>query len=473
MAGGVKISVAFNDTTLAPSPTWTDITATDNLVAAYTIDRGRTVEFNRTDTGTATVSINDTAGLLDPTNSAGPYYGLLEPLLQIKIELWNPVTHAWLMRFRGFIDNFAYEVDPSTHQNAAGTTVGLSRLRLDCVDLFAILTAIEMQPDGSFGDTPPPAHAGNIFFDNATAHDRITQVLGNAGINSALYRVFTLNVYAAESTYSPGDTVLQVVEDAADADLPTVAVVYVTRKGWLAVHGRLAVFDPVGTAAGAGAAWDFTEWKAGDGKAVAASPTDTAQVRQFSYDRGSDKVYNYVLCTPQGISDLEQTVPTAMASQVKQDAVSIAQFGFRPWSAENLVIAAPDGVGINAITDAGAGILTGNSAVDETQAMGQFILNNYAEAHNRPTQTVIRSVDPSWTGAAATWKMLTEADIADVVELTMHGPGDSPAAYIFNGDPFLLLGLHEDVKPLNQYYADVTLSLDLAPIPADGSGLDS
>ncbi len=472
MAGGVKISVAFHDPTLAPSPTWTALDD-DNLVAAYTIDRGRTVEFNRTDTGTATVTINDTTGMLDPTNSAGPYYGLLEPLLQIKIELWNPVTSAWLTRFRGFIDSFTYEVDPSTHQDAAGYTRGLSRLRIDCVDLFAILTAIEMQPDGSFGGSPPPSKAGNIWFDNRTAHDRITEVLGNAGIDSSLYRIFTLNVYAAEATYSPGDTVLQVVEDAADADLPTVAVVYVTRKGLLAVHGRLAVFDPVGTAAGAGAAWDFTNWHAGDGAAVAASPTTTAQIRQFSYDRGSDKIYNYVLCAPQGISDLEQTTPTAMASQVKQDPVSIAQFGFRPWSAENLLIAHPTATGIAALTTPGAGILTGNSAIDETQAMGQFILNNYAEAHNRPTQTVLRSINPSAAGAAATWKMLTQADIADVVNLTVHGPGDSPTGYIFNGDPFLLLGLHEDVRPLNEDYADVTLSLDLAPIPADGSGLDS
>ncbi len=473
MAGGVKISVAFHDRTLEPSPTWTEITSVDNFVASLSVDRGRTVEFNRTDTGTMSLTINDTNGTLDPTNSNGPYYGLLEPLLQIKYELWNPVTSAWLTRFRGFIESFTYDVQPFTHQDSAGNTVGLTQLKIDCVDMFAILSAIEMQPDGSFGDDPPAAKKGNIFFDNATAHDRITQVLGNAGIDSSLYRIFTLNVYAAEGTYSPGDTVLQVIEDAADADLPTVAVVYVTRKGWLAVHGRLAVFDPVGTAAGAGAAWDFTEWKAGDGKAVAASPTDTAQIRQFSYDRGSDKIYNYCLCYPQGMSDLESGSPTAMAAQVKQDATSIGQFGFRPWSAENLQIAHPTALGVAALTTAGAGILTGNSAVDETAAMAQFIVNNYKDAHNRPTTTVIRSIAPFSPGAAATWKMLTQADIADVVQVYMHGPGDTPTAYIFNGDPFLLLGLHEDVRPLNADYADVTLSLDLAPIPADGSGLDS
>jgi hypothetical protein len=66
------------------------LTATASLVAGYQIDRGRAYEFDRTDTGKATVTINDREGVLDPRNSTSPYFGLLEPLLQIQIELLNP-----------------------------------------------------------------------------------------------------------------------------------------------------------------------------------------------------------------------------------------------------------------------------------------------------------------------------------------------------------------------------------------------
>jgi len=470
MAGGVKVSVAFNDPTLEPTPTWTALDD-DGFVSGYTIDRGRQFEFDRTDTGTAVVTINDRDGTLDPTNSSSPYYGLLEPLLQIKIELWNPVASTWSTRFRGFIDEFDYQIDPWVRQNALGTTVGVTRLRMSCVDMFAILSAIEMFPDGSFGDTPPVSKQGNIFFDNATAQDRITQALANAGIDSALYSIFTMNVYAAEATYSPGDTVLQVIEDAADAELPTVANVYVDRIGRLQAHGRLAVFDPDGTASGAGAAWDFHRWHLGDGKAVTASPTTMAHIREFSYNRGGSKVFNYALCTPQGMSDVEQVTPTAMAAQTKSDSASLSQFGFRPWSAENLLIAHPTATGVATMTTPGAGILTGNSAIDETAAMAQFIINNYKEAHNRVTQITFKSQHPSATGAAANWAFLCGADIADMAEVTVRGPGDTSSAYVFNAEPFLILGIHEEVRPLNPDYAYVTLSLDLQPIPADSTGL--
>jgi hypothetical protein len=464
--GGVRVGIAFNDPTLEPSPTWTYLTDTPNLVAGYTKDVGRKFEFDRTDTGTAEVTINDTDGLLDPTNAAGPYYGLLEPLLQIQIELWNPCTSTYKTRFRGFIEDFNYDVAPSVRQDGTGATVGVTRLKISCFDLFALLTAIEMQPDGRFGDAPPTANVGNIFYDNETAHDRITHVLGDAGIAAGWARIFTLNVWAAESVYSPGDNVLQVIQDMADAELPTVANAYVTRSGLLAVHGRLAVFDPDGTAADAGAAWDFTRWKVGDGKAVAASPTDTAHIRQFAYNRGYSHIANYALCTPNGID------PVDISGQVVSDVTSIGQFGIQPWSAENLLIAHPTSVGAGTLHDAGAGILTGNSALDECLAYATFIVNNDKQAKNRVTQITFRSQHPDAVGAEANWNLLCGCDIADVVEVTVRGPGDAAGAYIFNAEPFLLLGIHEEVTPLNPDYANVTISLDLEPLPTDdGSGL--
>lgn len=455
-AGPVRVGVAFPDgaggnLALDPTPVWTYITEDSSRVASYTIDRGRQFEFDKTDAGSATVTVNDRDGTLDPTNSSGPYFGKIEPLLQIIIDLWNPVASEYQTRFRGWIEDFNYTVAPFTHQVADNSTVGLTRLEISCVDIFEILTAIEMQPDGSFGDDPTTAGAdatGNIFFDNTGptehARSRVNQVLGNAGIPTEFYVCFTLNVDMRESVYSPSENVLQVIQDVADAEFPTVANVYTDRLGRLAIHGRLAKFNPAGTAASASVgAWDFTHWKAGDGKAVAASPTDTAHIREFAYNRGLSMIRNSILCTPTGIADAD------IAGQYVSDATSIGQYGIRSWSAENLLIE--------------AGVLTGNSANDECLAFANFVKANYAEPRNRITDIVFKSMHPDAEGAAANWDLLCRADISDLVDVTVRGPGDSDAAYIFNAESFFIEGVHEEAIPLTGDYAMVTLSLDLSP----------
>lgn len=456
--GGVRIGLAFDSTTLDPTPTWTYITETDSLVASYEITRGRQYEFDKTDTGTAKITINDRDGVLDPTNTTGPYFGLIEPLVQVQIELWNPVASEWSSRFRGFVEGYDYVVAPFTRQNTGGDTVGNTRLEISCVDLFAILTAIEMQPDGTFGDAPPTTPVdvtGNIFFDNAAAQDRITQVLGNAAIDTAFFVVFTLNVNLQETVYSPSQNVLEVIQDAVDAEFPTVSNAYCDRFGRFAVHGRLAKFDPAGVSAGAGPdAWDFHEWKVGDGKAIAASPSDTAQIRTFAFNRGWDKVFNYALCTPKDIPAAD------IAAQVSQDAVSIAKFGFRSWSAESLIIGALTG---DPLTNTPAGTLTGLNALDETKLYADFVVANYASPRNRITDITIKSLRPDDSRATTTWDLLCNIDISDLVAAYVSGPGDAPTEYIFNGDEFFVEGIRETATPLVPEYAMVTTTLDLSP----------
>ena len=454
-SGPVRVGVAFNDTALETSPTWTYLTDGSSRVAKCSIDRGRQFEFDKTDAGTATVTVNDRDGTLDPTNTAGPYFGLIEPLLQIRVELWNPVTLEYQTRFRGWIEDYDYLLEPFTHQDADDNTVGLTRLEIRCVDIFEILTAIEMQPDGTFGDDPATATyadaTGNIFFAVTDGQGRVDQVMGNAGIPVDFYVCFTLNIDVAEAVYSPSENVLQVVQDVADAEFPTVANVYTDRLGRLAIHGRLAKFDPAGTAASASAgAWDFTHWKAGDGKAVAASPSDTAHIRAFSYNRGLSMIRNSALCTPNHIDDPPTTPGTSdVPGQYVKDDTSIGQYGIRSWSAENLFVE--------------DGILTGNSALDECLAFAQFVIANYAEPRNRITNITFKSIHPDATGAAANWDLLCRADISDLVDVTIRGPGDSDTAYIFNAEPFFIEGIHEEYTPATGEYAMVTTTLDLSP----------
>jgi hypothetical protein len=439
--GGVRVGIAFDDGVLAPYPDWTWLTESSNLVTGYTIDRGRAFEFDKNDTGTCTVSIFDREGVLDPTNSFGPYYGRIEPLLQIIVQLLNPITGQWRTRFRGWIEDYDYGIDP---------TQLFTRLEVGCVDIFELLTAIEMQP--SVG-APTFGHAGGpddqIFFDNTAGSggDRIDLVLGQAHIPGEFFVVFSLNVHLAETVYAPSQTVLEVIQDAADAEFPTVANVYVDRKGRLCVHGRMARFDPNGTAAGAGdAVWDFHHWRAGDRIAINHSLDPVyiplAHIRQLAFNRGRSKIFNYALCTPSGMT-------SGLGAQVVQDAASIDRYGFRSWSAENLVVE--------------SGILTGNTAADECRAYAQYIVDNYKGARERLTLLGFRSITPEHVAAGATWDLLCDCDIGDIVEVTEgFGPwgGDGGG---FDHVPFFIEGIHEQVAPLNPAMADVTLTLDVSP----------
>ena len=110
---------------------------------------------------------------------------------------------------------------------------------------------------------------------------RVEQILTDGGIPDAFQVVFSGNVSLKATVYSPGESAMTAIQDAVDAEFPAVGNVYGDRLGRLAVHGRYARFDPLGTEA-ITAGWDFHDWKAGDGEAVAADPSDTAHIRGFS-----------------------------------------------------------------------------------------------------------------------------------------------------------------------------------------------
>lgn len=439
--GGVRVGVAFNDPTLEPNPTWTYLTAHDSLVASFNIDRGAESEFVAVETGTATVEINDVDGILDPTNPAGDYYGLIEPLLQIRLEVLNPCNDTWYTRFRGFIEDFDYTIHPSQQ---------VTFLQIRCVGLFAILAAIEMQP-GQFGIVPAPAGSeGNIVFEAAAdVQTRWDDVMGSAGIPTEFYTAFTGNVSFPRNVYSPSQSALEPLQEAADAELPTVGIMYEDRSGKAVFHGRLAELDPETVAGDAGpSAWDFHHWKAGDEAAVDDSPSDTAHIRSLSFNRGLSFIKNSALCTPLGAADTE--IEDGYAS----DPTSIGQFGIRSWSAENLIL---DG-----------GNLTGLSAKDECALMAGFIVANFKDPKNRITDISFKSMDPSWTGAAATWALLCQADVSDLLSLTETSASNN----LFVDEPFVIRGVHETVEPGTDEFALVTLRLDLVPLPTDAAGID-
>jgi hypothetical protein len=437
-----RFNVAFDDDTLVWDVTWTALDQEyPNLVTSYTIDRGRQYELDRTDTGRAVVELADIDGILDPTNPDGPYYGKLEPLRQACIARHNPVTDTWHTRFRGFVEDFDYSFDPSQQVN---------RLTVSLVDIFEILAAVEMVPD-AFGADPAivaPDSTGQIVFVNQDYQPRIEAVLTDAHIPEEFFVVFTGNVELATSVYSAGESPMTVVAEACDGEFPGVSNCYVDRLGRLAAHGRRAKFDPVTTAEGAD--WDFHQWKAGDGAAVTASPTDTAQIRRFAFNRGLSKVINSAQATPmwtlnEAGSQQVLMPDTAAAGQASKDDASLGKYGYRSWSALNL----------NTLR----GLAPETTALEETKKFADYYVANYAAPRDRVTDIAFRSMRPDDSRAAANWELLSLVDVSDLVQVTVASPGGGG----FDAAEFFVEGVHEQVGPLVPGYDDVTLSLDLSP----------
>lgn len=455
------ICLAFADATLEPNPDWTrlDDPTQPTLVASYTIDRGSPDESELSDGGTATVVINDRFGYLDPTNSGSPVFTRIQPLIQAGIARWNPVAEEWDTRFRGFVRDWDYVFNPSAYVDGDGNTVGVNQLTLSLVDIYEILNAIEMLP-GAFGDDPPEPSAGNVFFDDGPisggSGGRFDQVMENAGIDPVFYVSFSGNITLWETVYSPGEAALTPLQEMALAEFPEVSNLYPDRFGRIVFHGRLAQFDPAAVIAGLDdpTVWDYHEWKAGDGAAVKASPSDTAHIRAFSFNRGLAYLVNSAIATPLW-SDLGKALTAAeIAGQIVTDDTSIGLYGIRSWSKQALLTK--------------AGLLTGNGALDECKLFADYQVANKAAARNRITQITFRPMRPGAVGAAANHLLLGKVDISDSITPFIASPGGGG----FTGtESFFVRGVHEQVDGRlregiadgDEGYDNVTLSLDVIP----------
>lgn len=438
MAGGVRVGVAFGSSVLAASPTWSWITAHPSLVASFSIDRGRQYELDQTDAGRATVTIHDRDGVLDPTNADSPYNGQIEPMLQATLDLWNPVTSEYVTIFRGFIEDYDYDIDPSQF---------VATLTLSLVDAFGYLGAVEMQPDlkgdgtPSFGDIDTTnSQPGDIYYLGAEdPQARIDQALTDAGWPPALSTIFSGNTLVYAAFYSPGESVLTVLQDAADAEFPGVGNLFVSKDGKVTFHGRWAKFDPsVPISSNPDLDWDWHHWKAGDGAAVHISGAGShAQIRQFAYNWGRSKIINYACATPVLIKDSDRK------SMVYKDETSIASYGYATWTKDNLLTA-------------GKGDRTAN---DECKLFGYYYMANYREPQKRVTALGFRSLHPDDPRAPYNWDLLCNAEIGDQIDVTLTLPGDG----YFNDEPYWIEGIHYEVNPATPDYADVTMTLDLSP----------
>ena len=395
------------------------------IVAEYEIHRGRNSELAKTGTGTATITMIDTNGSLDPKTGTG-----YNPGTPAAIGLTNPVTSASSTIFSGNVAKWNYRHYP---------TMDYAIATIDCVDALDIFAATEMQPSAvgstpAFGDVITSFNDGNIvFFEDNQVNYRINEILDQIGWPAGPREIFTGNVRLKETVYAPRQTALTAIHDAADAEFPGIANFYIQKNGTATFHGRLARFNP------ADPQYGITTWKVGDVAAVNAD-SSYALIFDLDYDVDKDRIINDAMASPEGVAD------SAIPGQRVQNTISIAQYGTRPWSAENL------------ITD--FGWLTGYTALQETKAFANYYVSNYAQPKTRINRIRFQRVSPTSSYGANEWALLCGIDISDRLQVkTTHHNGAAGFADAF----YFVEGLHYTARPLNDQMLDVTLDIDVTP----------
>lgn len=388
-------------------------------VAHVSINRGRQDELDRTGTGTCTVSLNYVDG------SVGDLVGK-----DGSVFLANPHGGGETV-FVGHIDDVNYVLDKSQVVTRVDVTL------VDALDFFA---GIEIAP-GLNGVVPLPGavNAGNIFYEQAIPQDRINQAILEAGFAGPT-EIFTGNVQVKDTIYSPRQSLLTVIHDAADAEFPGVANVFVQADGTFTFHGRLARFNP------GDAQYHIDTYTAGDGAACVAAGSSMARINECQLGSSRSRIINAALATPESIVDDD------IETQIVTDPASITTYGLRSWSAENLLTYYDE---LNGPLAGGVAYLESLAA---TKQFGQYYVDNYASPQIRVEGLTFRSRATYMDNSAATWALMCGMDISDILTLTVSNPGIGLSAV-----DFFVEGVRMEISPGPPNHAMVTATYDLSP----------
>jgi hypothetical protein len=389
------VSYAPGSSLLDPSPTWErlDLGVAGLRVASIGIRDGRQSEFEQTGTGRCTITFRDQRGVLDPTS---PHF--LGDLISspLAVALRDPYRDEWFPLWRGCIEEVGFV--PVRSRVKFDTVI----TGVDALDYFA---NYELIP-GLAGFTNAQLNAqGYVFYEDAGFDERIFAVAGDAGWPVELSSFFTGNIVCTPSKYSSGDKVLQVIQEACDAEMPTVANYYVDARGIVQIHGRYARFSPAAVSASA-SNWIFREWKAGDNAAAGADPGlgGTAKMQPpYEIVLSRSAIRNAALCYPQG------TDQSDLSDYISTDEASRTAHGTRTWTAPNLQIQEETTIGL--------------TAKAYCQLLSNYITQNYANPIPRISKMTIGTEHPYEKFGAASWEMISEASISDRVDVTIGHPG--------------------------------------------------
>lgn len=397
------------------------------IVSGWSIRRGRDYELNKNSPGTATITLIDTTGEVDPTNPAYAF----DPGTPAAIALHNPVTSTDHTVFRGNVSRLSYDLYP-TETYAVATLELVDGLdRLARTEMYAGTGQILTWGSNSFIST---AQDGDVWFDqdetgNAVA-TRIHSVLNSAQWPAGLRDINSGNVKLQSVTYAYRTPALTPILDAVDAEFVGAANFFCRKDGRATFQGRLARFNP------ADVQYQISIWRCGDIAAVAADST-RALIFGLDYSVDVEKIINTAIATPKGIADAD------INAQRVENAASISTYGSRSESWDNLLTLGDHFDGANAKV--------------ATKKMATYYVSNYNQPRNRVDSITIKRLPPTHPNAARVWALMCGIDISDIIRLkTTHQGGG------FDED-FFVEGLSYTAQPLSATYDDVTLRLDLSP----------
>lgn len=437
-SGATGICAAFSDAWNEPSPVWTrlDDPSVPSLsdpaaigdpahsVFSWQTDRGRAYELDKTQTGTGTVKMYDTSGLFIP-GGASPYAAGIGPMRRFTINVLNPFTKAYSDVFGGFIESWDWSI--TTEKNLMTATIGL-------VDGFEPFTRAEVVPGAS----------GTYDLPGQLVDDRIRTLYADAGLAwpDLLTNINSGNVWVQGHQYQPETSMLACMQDAADAEFPGVANLYMDRHGNLAFRGRLPRFTPTAYPN------QVKFWSCGD--AEAADTFGYAPISDITWNLDQKNLINACLCYPAGLQPT--LIPAQLSLASDFGSSSIADFGPRVKSLTDLLVL--------------SGIPDTIPATTVCKQYADYYVQNYDNFVQRISSLVFKTVDPNGgTPNAALWNMLCNIEIGDVISVYTTWPGGGGFNPNGPGFPnqFFVEGIHNVVNPLNAGYPDWTMSLDVSP----------
>ncbi len=384
----------------------------------------------------------DQDGIMDPTNTGGPFYGTLDPMKPAAIALQNPVDDTWSTLFTGFTSSYEFAVE------VAATT---TQVTVELVDAFAIFATVELTP-GQHGDTPLKTDFADVYFQGTPSNlpgepdvfqhvdTRINKLLDAAvWPDDPLTRdVFSGNVSVQGKVYERRDQMLAAIQDACDAEFPGgVSRSYMSKTGQFRFRGRFARFNPSHPGYGIGF------YKAGFTAQSNIDPT-VAPISAFEFRRADADIINASIALPYGIDD------TDVPGQLTRDNTSVNTYGYR---GEN-------GSFDSLLTSAGHNDDSSpTTAVEETFKYGDFYVGNYKDPKTRITKMSFRPVDPAHPNATALWDLMCNVELGDVITVTTSHPGGGG----FDED-FFVEGIHYDADVQGgANFTNVTLEVDVSP----------
>lgn len=442
------VSLAFTNGPLDDPVTWTRI---DNYAGVHineiSIDRGRGDERSKTAPGTVSIKGIDSAGVLDPTNASGPFYANLKPVKQAAVSLYNPVTADWHYRFRGYVDTYSFTVDPSEKW---------TEFEITFIDMLDMSNDAEITPDQA-GNTVPTESVGDCYYTGQQVSDRLLAVLADTAVDfptgafqptwpATLLQIASGNVNVQGRVYANRTSLLQVIDEACDAEYPGSTNRFITKDGAFAFRGRYYRFVPNLYAAANDASrapgTELVHWHVGDLPAYKLDST-LGVFTGLKFQLGKTNLINCALVTQVGITDAQ----LASGSNFYSDATSIGNYGPRTsgLSLENLIIA--------------SGSSDSNTGIQEAATFADATVQNYKDPVTFVEELTFKTPnagDP--TLQANIWAVLTGIELSDLVTVTSTHPGGGGFAAVDH----YVESLKETYVPLQGDTWEATLTVGLS-----------